>query len=331
MKRRSSIVDVALERTRKLQKWMGFTIERDLSNRCCPLCCKLSVEDEVRLTVTILFFALAVIALAFFVADFALHDVTLAEIYNLYAHQAAVIISGIFSFLATWLSWRLIQGHKAHYVHPSSQKHVIDILWMVPVYAVSAWLSLIFVHISSYIDFVRGVYEAYVIYSFMLLLTKYLGGHRGVVAMLKSKRDTKQTWPSPLCCLPLTRPDSKFLWHLKYGALQYVILSPIVSVLVIGLEVFDLYNDGEIEWDRGYVYCAFVQNATQLVSLYALVWLYILMQNELAPFKPMAKFLVVKMVVFFTFWQSVFLAVLVKMSYIPSTDNFSVGGERLRG
>jgi hypothetical protein len=45
-----------------------------------------------------------------------------------------------------------------------------------------------------------------------------------------------------------------------------------------------------------------MQNATQLLSLYTLAWLYILMRQELKPYKPVPKFLVVKAVVFFTFW-----------------------------
>jgi hypothetical protein len=49
------------------------------------------------------------------------------------------------------------------------------------------------------------------------------------------------------------------------------------------------------------------------------------MKNELAPFKPMAKFLVVKSVVFFTFWQGVLIAVLVHLSVITENGDLKVG------
>lgn len=98
-----------------------------------------------------------------------------------------------------------------------------------------------------------------------------------------------------------------------------------MSLIAVTLNQFGAYGDGEIDWEKGYVYIALVQNFTQLASLYALVWLYVAMKNELAPFKPMSKFIVVKAVVFFTFWQSVLLAILVHMSVIKDTETLKVG------
>ena len=107
-----------------------------------------------------------------------------------------------------------------------------------------------------------------------------------------------------MCCIPPVKPGSTFLYWLKYGTLQYTIISPIISIIAMVLNFFSLYGDGEFAADRGYMYISFVQNCTQLISLYCLVWLYVAMKNELAPFSPMAKFLVVKSVVFFTFWYT---------------------------
>ena len=121
------------------------------------------------------------------------------------------------------------------------------------------------------------------------------------------------------------KPGHTFLYWLKYGTLQYTIISPVISIIAMVLNFFGYYGDGNVDWTRGYVYITLVQNVTQLTSLYCLVWLYVAMKNELAPFSPMAKFLVVKSVVFFTFWQSVGLAVLVKMSILTSTADLDVG------
>ena len=132
-------------------------------------------------------------------------------------------------------------------------------------------------------------------------------------------------WPSPLCCFPTVKPGHTFLYWLKYGTLQYTIISPVISIIAMVLNFFGYYGDGDMDFTKGYVYITFVQNVTQLTSLYCLVWLYVAMKNELAPFSPMAKFLVVKSVVFFTFWQSVGLAVLVKMSILTSTADLDVG------
>jgi len=125
--------------------------------------------------------------------------------------------------------------------------------------------------------------------------------------------------------LPPVKPSSSFLYWLKYGTLQYAIASPIMAILAVILHQFDVYGEGEWRWDAGYGYIVFMQNCTQIVSLYALVWLYTTMKNELRPFNPMSKFLVVKAVVFFTFWQSVLISILVHFSILKDTETLKVG------
>ena len=256
-------------------------------------------------------------------ADLGLNRIQVRDVYNDGGHWVAVLIGGIFAMLACVLSAIQIRSHWKHWTHPSSQKHVVRILYMVPIYALSAWGSLTFLNLSSYIDFVRGVYEAFVIYTFMILLTKYLGGHNGVVEWMKYKG--RQPWPSPMCCLKPVVPDSRYLYYLKYGALQYTISMPLCSLAAVVLTSFGAYEDGVIAYNNGYPYIAFIMNCSQLVSLYCLVWLYVCLKNELAPFGPLAKFMVVKAVVFATFWQGVGLAIAASQGWLKATDNFSVG------
>ena len=149
---------------------------------------------------------------------------------------------------------------------------------------------------------------------------------------------------APFGRLPAVRPNSSFLYYLKYGTLQYTICMPTVSLLALVMNVFGsekekkeraiwsetvcerasaltnasllrvrlsvsvcvsvrlprYYGDGIIAANRGYVYVTAVTNLSQLLALYTLVWLYSILHNELMPFKPLPKFLVVKAVVFFT-------------------------------
>ena len=68
----------------------------------------------------------------------------------------------------------LISKHLKYYKQPKLQRHIIRILFMVPIYAVDSWVSLKFVtSIAMYVDTLRDCYEAFVIYSFVELMVMY--------------------------------------------------------------------------------------------------------------------------------------------------------------
>ncbi|GFH23710.1 transmembrane protein, partial [Haematococcus lacustris] len=60
--------------------------------------------------------------------------------------------------------------HTEYYTRPRLQRHVIRILWMVPIYAIDAWFALRFRDAREYLDPVRECYEAFVILSFFNFL-----------------------------------------------------------------------------------------------------------------------------------------------------------------
>jgi hypothetical protein len=287
------------------------------------LTCHCEVNDEVRLTVWMLALAAALIWAGFLIAETKLKVVS-AEDLAIHERAVAIALGGCFSFVACLLTAIQVRDHWRHWVHPPSQRCVVRILLMVPVYCLSAWLSLIFTHYSLYIDCVRACYESFVIYSFMILLTKYLGGHHGVTECLKYK--SRIPWPAPFgSCLPPVKPTSSFLYYLKYGTLQYTILTPILSLLSLVMNAFGYYGEGVVAFDRAWIYVTFLTNLSQVLALYTLVWLYVILSNELAPFRPFSKFLVVKAVVFFTFWQGVVIAWLAHIGWIKSIQGLEVG------
>lgn len=111
-----------------------------------------------------------------------------------------ILIAGCFVWIAIPLSlWEIIQ-HCINYTEPKLQKHIIRILWMVPIYAVNAWLGLIYPKQSVYVDSLRECYEAYVIYNFMKYLLNYLNMEMDLVASLEVKPQVRHIFP--LCCLP---------------------------------------------------------------------------------------------------------------------------------
>lgn len=89
-------------------------------------------------------------------------------------HQIGLIISAIFGLVATFIALWLIYLHGTHYSRPWEQKHIIRILFMIPIYAVVSFLSFKYYPHAIYFQVIRDCYEAFAIASFFTLLCHYV-------------------------------------------------------------------------------------------------------------------------------------------------------------
>lgn len=121
----------------------------------------------------------------------------------------------------------------------------------------------------------------------------------------------------------LSRPVKRIRWtspffvKCKFGVLQYVLLKFISAIFVMILEIYGLYKEGDFTPQGGYLYICIVTNISQCWALYCLAFFYYATKNELGPIRPVGKFLAVKAVVFFTWWQSLGISMLFQMGLIP--------------
>jgi hypothetical protein len=220
--------------------------------------------------------------------------------------------------------------HTEHYTRPRLQRHVVRVLWMVPIYSVDAWLALRFVDARVYLDPVRECYEAYAIYSFYAFLVSFLEDELGDVdAYLAAKppvphlRFVKalglgaEPWPM----------GAPFLYEVKKGVANYVIARPLCTALAALADALGVYGDGQIlRPDRLYPYLALFVNFSQAWALYCLVLFYKAFAPELAPIRPLAKFVCIKAVVFLTFWQGLGLHVLGALGLLPRDEQVTTYG-----
>lgn len=65
-----------------------------------------------------------------------------------------------------------------------------------------------------------------------------------------------------------------------------------------------MYNEGDYGFSSSYLYLATINNFSVSLSLYCLVLFYKATEERLAPFSPFYKFLCVKAILFFSFWQT---------------------------
>lgn len=118
---------------------------------------------------------------------------------------------------------------------------------------------------------------------------------------------------------------SPFFVKCKFGVLQYVLLKFLCSIAVMILEKFNLYKEGDFTPKGGYLYICILTNTSQCWALYCLIFFYYSTKNELSPIRPIGKFLAVKALVFFTWWQSLGIAILYQMGLIPHYHSGSNG------
>ncbi|KAJ2636013.1 hypothetical protein GGF40_003257, partial [Coemansia sp. RSA 1286] len=100
---------------------------------------------------------------------------------------------------------------------------------MVPVYALTAWASLVWVNSAYYLDTVRDIYEAFVIYCFVSLLIAYFDGERAFLVAMHDRNPTPLFWPASLVRKDLDLGDPYDYLFLKRGILQYVVVKPILA------------------------------------------------------------------------------------------------------
>lgn len=210
--------------------------------------------------------------------------------------------------------------HLEYYSRPRLQIRVIRILWMVPIYAVDSWLSLRFKEARFYIDPIRECYEAFVIYNFYCYLVAYLEDEFGdIIAYYSTKQDVKHLWPVNRFLEPW-KAGEEFFWETKRGVLSYVVARPLMTAVSVIANMGGAYHEGVFKWSAVYPYATFVNNCTQMWALYCLVLLYRTTHNELMPIRPLSKFIIIKAVIFFSFWQSVAIDAAANLGLIHPAE-----------
>ena len=218
-----------------------------------------------------------------------------------------------------------VAQHLENYRMPRLQRHVIRILWMVPIYAVDCWLALRFKECTIYFDTIRECYEAYVIYNFYTYCTVYLQEfcNPGLEQIVARKPQQGHFWPVRLF-VHSPRMGEPFLRLCRHGVINYVVMRPVTTALAFITEANGLYGDGQILNPLvAFPYLTLVNNLSQAWAMYCLILFYKVTHEELAPIRPFAKFLTVKAVVFLSFWQGQLILLLVKMRVIRVKETWT--------
>jgi len=96
----------------------------------------------------------------------------------------------------------------------------------------------------------------------------------------------------------------------RTGVNFYVFWRVITGLLEFALTPFGLYEVGNFNIDSIYLYVALINNFACCWAIYCLVLFYFGCEEDLTSISPLSKFLCIKAVVFFSWWQSVILVLV---------------------
>ncbi|KIN08385.1 hypothetical protein OIDMADRAFT_100175 [Oidiodendron maius Zn] len=207
--------------------------------------------------------------------------------------RATIIVAGVASLVASLLSI------------------------VVPIYSISSWCSIISLKLAMFIDPIRDVYEAFTIYTFFQLLINFLGGERALIIMTHGRRPVHHLWPLNHVLPDVDISDPHTFLAVKRGILQYAWLKPVLGLAAIIMKATGTYQESYISLTSGYLWSAIAYNISVTVSLYSLGMFWVCMSQDLQPFRPVPKFLCIKLIIFASYWQGFFLSILVWLGAIP--------------
>ena len=238
--------------------------------------------------------------------------------------QWITIVSGYSAVVSSVIITTSILLHLANYRKPFQQRLMIRIHLIIPLFALSCYCMLTIpqsIFVKYFVEPLREVYEAFVIYTFFSLLTEMLGGERHIIIFPTGREPVPHPGFMRYIFSDLDISDLYTFLNIKRGILQYVWLKPAICFGILFFEAVGLYDVNDLGITSIYLWLTLLYNASVSLSLYCLAVFWKILWNDLKPHKPVGKFLCVKLIIFASYWQGIILAILSVTGVLPQTAN----------
>ncbi|KAK9086162.1 hypothetical protein Syun_028556 [Stephania yunnanensis] len=218
-----------------------------------------------------------------------------------------------------------IYRHLFNYTEPTFQRFIVRIIFMVPLHEKPQFSPK---NLKKPLDGFKhthtmkgGIGRKKVHFRGTCHFSCLFGGAKGRAVVLSlSGRVLKPSWYLMTCCFPPMPLDGRFIRRCKQGALQFVILKPILVALTFVLYAKGKYEDGNFSAKQAYLYVTIIYTISYTMALYALALFYVACRDLLQPFNPVPKFIMIKSVVFLTYWQGVLVFLAAKSGLIKNAE-----------
>ena len=145
-----------------------------------------------------------------------------------YETRNALILACVLSVVASVVAFAQIGLHLKHYSNGNHQRHILRIIFLVPIYALLSFAALMRPKHSLDLDTFRDCYESWVVYNFLALCFEYVGGPGNVQNNMQGKELPPSVWA---CARESQQVDGAYLRRSKQYALQFVFLKPFLGLI----------------------------------------------------------------------------------------------------
>lgn len=176
-------------------------------------------------------------------------------------HDLALVIASASTLVAVALSFFLIFMHATHYTKPNEQRHIIRILFMVPVYSLTSLLSLKYYWHAIYFTIISECYEAFAISAFFALMCHYIAPDLHEQKKFFRALTPIKPWVWPLdwfraCCCgqrgPWRTPANGLTWFniIWIGIYHYIVIRVACTITAVVTHYFHKVSAGP--WNYPY-------------------------------------------------------------------------------
>ncbi|TVY38761.1 Transmembrane protein-like protein [Lachnellula occidentalis] len=237
--------------------------------------------------------------------------------------RATIIVAGVAALVASLLSIVSVWLQTYTILRPLTFHELMRLQKKLPEAAASEICDTDIADGTDILDSIMVEYQVYkgcdafTIYTFFQLLINFIGGERALIIMMHGREPVNHLWPLNHCLPKVDISDPYSFLAIKRGILQYAWLKPVLGIATIVMRGTGVYKEGYLGVDSGYLWMGILYNISVTLSLYALGMFWVIMSKDLQPFRPVPKFLCVKLIIFASYWQGFLLSILVWLGAIP--------------
>lgn len=205
------------------------------------------------------------------------------------------------------------------------KRHVLTILLMAPVYAVTALLALFFPRSSELFAVLRSVVESWAIYAYVGMLLDLLGGFDKAVPSIQQVAPSGKFYAVPpfgCCfrpCCPVLDMNVDLIRKCRRFGLQAVYAIPTLAYLHLWVELERAASNQEA-YSIAILVIQVLQVLSVMVAFYGMMILYFACRRLIESYNPTKKMLSIKLVLFVGVVQGIVLSIAISKTETGNAD-----------